>query len=103
MVKKSYLAKKDKELKLEVIKNLNPKLYDKVQAGEMELQDVNVLENPEIRVKLSEYSNWPTIPQLFINSELVGGADIAIEMHNSGELETVLDLCLANQVEIEKK
>ena len=39
MVKKSYLAKKDKELKLEVIKNLNPKLYDKVQAGEMELQD----------------------------------------------------------------
>ena len=39
MVKKSYLVKKDKELKLEVIKNLNPKLYDKVQAGEMELQD----------------------------------------------------------------
>ena len=69
----------------------------------VEFKDVNVLEDPEIRVKLSEYSNWPTIPQLFINSELVGGADIAIEMHNSGELETVLDLCLANQVEIEKK
>ena len=42
MVKKSYLAKKDKELKLEVIKNINPKLYDKVQAGEMELQDAYV-------------------------------------------------------------
>ena len=42
MVKKSYLAKKDKELKLELIKNLNPKLYDKVQAGEMELQDAYV-------------------------------------------------------------
>ena len=42
MVKKSYMAKKDKELKLEVIKNLNPKLYDKVQAGEMELQDAYV-------------------------------------------------------------
>ena len=70
---------------------------------DVEFKDVNVLEDPEIRVKLSEYSNWPTIPQLFINSELVGGADIAIEMHNSGELETVLDLCLANQVEIEKK
>ena len=69
----------------------------------VEFKDVNVLEDPEIRVKLSEYSNWPTIPQLFINSELVGGADIAMEMHNSGELETVLDLCLANQVEIEKK
>ena len=39
MVKKSYLAKKDKELKLEVIKNLNPKLYDRVKAGEMEIQD----------------------------------------------------------------
>ena len=42
MVKKSYLAKKDKELKLEVIKNLNPKLYDKVKAGEMEIQDAYV-------------------------------------------------------------
>ena len=42
MVKKSYFAKKDKELKLEVIKNLNPELYDKVIAGEMELQDAYV-------------------------------------------------------------
>jgi monothiol glutaredoxin len=67
----------------------------------VEFKDVNVLEDPEIRVKLSEYSNWPTIPQLFINSELVGGADIAIEMHNSGELETVLDLCLAD-IDLEK-
>ena len=39
MVKKSYLEKKDKELKLEVIKNLNPKVYDRVKAGEMEIQD----------------------------------------------------------------
>ena len=90
MVKKSYLAKKDKELKLEVIKNLNPKLYDKVHAGEMELQDVNVLENPEIRVKLSEYSNWPTIPQLFINGELIGGRDIVMEMDTKGELKDIL-------------
>ena len=44
MVKKSYFAKKDKELKLEVIKNLNPELYDKVIAGEMELQDAYVQE-----------------------------------------------------------
>ena len=56
----------------------------------VEFKDVNVLENPEIRVKLSEYSNWPTIPQLFINGELIGGADIAVEMHNSGELKTLL-------------
>ena len=58
---------------------------------DVEFKDVNVLEDPEIRVKLSEHSNWPTIPQLFINGELVGGADIAMEMHNSGELETMLD------------
>ena len=94
MVKKSYLAKKDKELKLEVIKNLNPKLYDKVQADEMELQDVNVLENPEIRVKLSEYSNWPTIPQLFINGELIGGRDIVMEMDTKGELKDILKKAL---------
>ena len=58
---------------------------------DVEYKDVNVLEDSEIRVKLSEHSNWPTIPQLFINGELVGGADIAMEMHNSGELETMLD------------
>ena len=57
---------------------------------DVEFKDINVLEDPEIRVKLSDYSNWPTIPQLFINSELVGGADITMEMHNSGELETML-------------
>ena len=58
---------------------------------DVEFKDINVLEDSEIRVKLSEHSNWPTIPQLFINGELVGGADIAMEMHNSGELETMLD------------
>ena len=58
---------------------------------EVEFKDVNVLEDTEIRVKLSELSNWPTIPQLFINGELVGGADIAMELHNNGELETMLD------------
>ena len=56
----------------------------------VEFKDVNVLEDPEIRVKLSEYSNWPTIPQLFINGELNGDAEITIEMHNSGELKTLL-------------
>ena len=58
---------------------------------DVEYKDVNVLEDSEIRVKLSEHSNWPTIPQLFINGELVGGADIVMEMYNSGELETMLD------------
>ena len=57
----------------------------------VEYKDVNVLEDSEIRVKLSEHSNWPTIPQLFINGELVGGADITIELHNNGELLDILD------------
>ena len=50
---------------------------------------INVLENPNIRIELSNYSNWPTIPQLFVNGELVGGCDIAIEMHNNNELKSL--------------
>jgi len=57
----------------------------------VEFKDVNVLENPEIRVKLSEYSNWPTIPQLFINGELIGGCDIVMEMDSKGELKEILN------------
>ena len=57
---------------------------------EVNFKAVNVLENPNIRVELSKHSNWPTIPQLFIKGELVGGCDIATEMHNSGTLEPML-------------
>ena len=53
--------------------------------------DVNVLEDPDIRVNLSEISNWPTIPQLFIDGELVGGCDITLELHKSGELKKMLE------------
>ena len=53
-------------------------------------QDVNILEDPSIRVNLSEYSNWPTIPQLFVKGELIGGCDIVMEMDQKGELEEVL-------------
>ena len=56
----------------------------------IDYKDINVLEDPNIRIKLSEYSNWPTIPQLFVDSELIGGCDIALEMHRSGDLESVL-------------
>ena len=54
-------------------------------------KDVNILEDPEIRVNLSEYSNWPTIPQLFVKGELIGGADITIELHQNGQLLDILD------------
>ena len=53
-------------------------------------KDVNVLEDPNIRIKLSEHSNWPTIPQLFVKGELIGGCDILVELHNSNELEKIL-------------
>lgn len=51
---------------------------------------VNVLEDPEIRANLPRYSNWPTFPQLFINGELIGGCDIALELYESGELERLV-------------
>lgn len=47
---------------------------------------VNVLEDPEMRASLPRYSNWPTFPQLFINGELIGGCDIAVDLQESGEL-----------------
>ena len=47
---------------------------------------VNVLEDPEIREGIKEFSNWPTIPQLYVKKEFVGGCDIIREMHESGEL-----------------
>jgi len=57
----------------------------------LDYEFTNVLEDPNIRLKLSEFSNWPTIPQLFYNGELIGGCDIAVELHNSGELKKIFD------------
>ena len=51
---------------------------------------VDILPDPRIRQELSSLSNWPTIPQLFIDGELVGGCDIVTEMYQSGELQQVL-------------
>lgn len=64
--------------------------------------DVNILADPEIRVRLSEYSNWPTIPQLFVNGELIGGADIVTELHNRGELLDVLSAGVIQQASLEQ-
>jgi monothiol glutaredoxin len=59
-------------------------------CGVTELFTVNVLENPEIRQGIKEYANWPTIPQLYINGEFIGGSDIVTEMHQNGELLKLL-------------
>ena len=58
----------------------------------VEYKDVNILVDPMIRVKLSEHSGWPTIPQLFVKGKLIGGAYITMELHNSGELLDMLDV-----------
>ena len=66
------------------------RVVNTLNSHSVDFQDVNVLEDPEIRVQLSEYSNWPTIPQLFVNGELIGGCDIVMEMESKGELKDVL-------------
>lgn len=53
-------------------------------------QTVDVLQDPEIRTGIKEYSEWPTIPQLYVKGEFVGGSDIMVEMFESGELQQLL-------------
>ena len=60
-------------------------------CGANELYTVNVLENPDIRQGIKEYANWPTVPQLYVNGEFVGGSDIMREMYQSGELQKILE------------
>lgn len=55
------------------------------------LKTVNVLEDPAIRQGIKEYSNWPTIPQLYIKGEFIGGSDIMMEMYESGELTEAIN------------
>ncbi len=54
------------------------------------LATVNVLEDPGIREGIKEYSNWPTIPQLYVKGEFIGGSDIMMQMYENGELQQVL-------------
>ena len=59
-------------------------------CGVTDLKTVNVLEDEEIRQGIKAYSDWPTIPQLYVNGEFVGGSDIMREMYESGELQQLL-------------
>jgi monothiol glutaredoxin len=60
-------------------------------CGVDEFFSVNVLEDPAVRQGIKEYANWPTIPQLYVNGEFVGGSDIMTEMYKSGELKKLLE------------
>ena len=59
-------------------------------CGAADLKTVNVLEDEAVRQGIKEYANWPTIPQLYINGEFVGGSDIMTEMFEAGELQQLL-------------
>ena len=52
---------------------------------------VNVLADPEVRQGIKEYGNWPTIPQVYVGGELLGGSDILLDMYQAGELQSVID------------
>lgn len=57
---------------------------------------IDVLEDYDIRQGIKEYSNWPTIPQVYVNGEFVGGSDILIELYQKGELQEMLEVALAS-------
>ena len=59
-------------------------------SGVNDFLAVDVMQDPEIRQGIKEYANWPTIPQLYINGEFIGGSDIMTEMYQSGELKDIL-------------
>src|SRR4051812_11839310 len=65
-------------------------ILDKVGCAPTELETVNVLSDPAVREGIKEFSSWPTIPQLYVGGEFVGGCDIVKEMFASGELHRVL-------------
>jgi monothiol glutaredoxin len=57
---------------------------------------IDILENSEIRQGIKEYSSWPTIPQVYINGEFIGGSDIMIELYQKGELHQLVEVALAS-------
>lgn len=64
-------------------------------SGVKDIFSVNILESDDIRLGIIEYANWPTVPQVYINGEFIGGSDITTEMYQSGELKTMLSKVVA--------
>ncbi|MFN7513399.1 glutaredoxin family protein, partial [Microcystis sp.] len=59
-------------------------------------ETVDILQDQELRQGVKEYSNWPTIPQVYINGEFIGGSDIMIELYQNGELQQIVEVALAS-------
>lgn len=62
-----------------------------LEQCDAEFASINIFDYPDIRENLKLYSNWPTFPQLFVQGELIGGSDIMMELHQSGELQGILN------------
>ena len=78
--------------------NMHETIHQQVNAnacGVQSLTAIDVLADRDIRAGIKAYSNWPTIPQLYVKGELIGGADIVRELYQSGELQTLLDAARA--------
>lgn len=74
-----------------------------LESLQVPFASVDILPDPRIRQELSALSNWPTIPQLFVRGELVGGCDIVTEMAESGELQTLLGIEGSEGVSVEEQ
>jgi monothiol glutaredoxin len=59
-------------------------------------ETLNILDDSDIRQGIKEYSNWPTIPQVYINGEFIGGSDILIELYQKGELQQIVEVAMAS-------
>jgi monothiol glutaredoxin len=62
-----------------------------LDSCEVDYATVDILQDPEVRSGIKVYSNWPTLPQLYVQGEFVGGCDIVTDMHLNGQLETLLE------------
>jgi len=72
------------------------KMVQTLQAEGIDFSSVNVLDYPSIREGIKKFASWPTIPQLYVNGEFIGGTDIVSEMHESGELKDLVAEVKAN-------
>lgn len=67
-----------------------------LQQYEVPLQSYNILENEELRQGIKDFSDWPTLPQLYVNGEFIGGCDIVTQLHESGELKKILEQVMSD-------
>jgi monothiol glutaredoxin len=72
--------------------SFSARTVDILKKSGVDFKDVNVLADPAIRQSLKEFSNWPTIPQVYIDGKFIGGSDILQEMFESGELQKLLGI-----------